>query len=279
MPAPETRPEGEALRAWLRLANTPLSPRFLAALLTHFDNDPQAVLAADDLALEQTPGFQARYLPRLRDPAYLASDRQVAWIERQEVRLLVQGQPDYPRLLKEIADPPALLFVQGTLTPEDRLSVGMVGSRHATPYGRATAERLARELAGHGLTVISGGAIGIDAAAHRGALSAGGRTLAVLGCGLDVDYPRENRNLFAQIASQGALISEYPPGAQPESWRFPLRNRVISGLSLGILVVEASRQSGALITAGFAAEHGRPILAVPGNIDRVASPRTNLSMS
>ncbi|HZT43694.1 MAG TPA: DNA-processing protein DprA [Chthonomonadaceae bacterium] len=268
-------PEGEALRAWLRLANVPLSPRFLAALLTLFGNDPQAIFAADDTALEQAPGFHARYLTRLRDPAYAATDRQVAWIERHEVQLVLQGQPGYPRLLSEIPDPPALLFVQGTLAAEDRLSVGMVGSRHATPYGRATAERIARELAGYGLTVVSGGAVGIDAAAHRGALSAGGRTLAVLGCGLDVDYPRENRALFAQIAAQGALISEYPPGAQPEAWHFPLRNRIISGLSLGVLVVEAPKQSGALITSGYAAEHGRPILAVPGNIDRSASAGTN----
>jgi DNA processing protein len=268
-------PAGEALRAWLRLANIAFSPRLLCALLAHFADDPQAIFAASDAALEAIPAFQARHLVRLRDPAFAATDRQMAWLERHGVRLVLFRQPDYPRLLREIPDPPPLLFLRGTLLESDRFSVGVVGSRRATPYGRATAERLARELAGQGLTIVSGGAIGIDAAAHRGTLAAGGRTIAVLGCGLDVDYPRENRALFAQIAATGALLSEYPLGAQPEAWRFPARNRIISGLAQGVLVVEAPRQSGALITARCAADQGRPVLSVPGNIDRPSSAGTN----
>ena len=267
--------DNESLRAWLQLANLQFSPRLTTALLDHFGGDPQAVFAATDMALEEVPGCQPRHIERLRDPDLGPTERQIAWFQRQEVRLVTLADSAYPRLLREIPDPPPILFVRGSLAESDRFGVGVVGSRHATPYGRATAERLARELAGHGLTVISGGAVGIDVAAHRGALAIGGRTLAVLGCGLDIDYPRENRALFEQIAANGALITEYPLGAQPEAWRFPVRNRVISGLSLGVLVVEAPKQSGALITARFAAEHGRPVLTVPGNIDRETSAGSN----
>lgn len=263
------------LVSWLHLANLQLSARLTGALLAHFRHDPQAVFSASDSELEDVPGIQGRHLVRIRDPGCAPTERQIAWMERQQVRLLAIGDSDYPRVLQEIQDPPALLFLQGALHDTDRVGVGIVGSRHATPYGRATAERLAQELAGQGLTVISGGAVGIDSAAHRGALAAGGRTVAVLGCGLDVDYPRENRTLFERIALSGALISEYPPGAQPEAWRFPLRNRIISGLAQGILVIEAPRQSGALITARFAAEHGRTVMTVPGNIDRPASQGSN----
>jgi DNA processing protein len=165
--------------------------------------------------------------------------------------------------------------VRGSLAGTNGIGVGIVGSRHATPYGRGVSERFARELAGQGVTVVSGGAVGIDAAAHRGVLSAGGKTVAILGCGLDVDYPRENREIFDRIAETGALVSEYPLGAQPEAWRFPLRNRIISGMCLGVLVVEAPQKSGALITAQYAAEHGRTLMTVPGNIDRNTSRGSN----
>ncbi len=267
-------PTGEALRAWLRFANLQFSPRLLTALLAYCHDDPQALFAASDAELDAVPGLQPRHLVRLRDSSLEASERQVAWIERYGVQLIRYNQPTYPRLLRDIPDAPPLLFVRGSLRETDRLGVGIVGSRHATPYGRATSERLARELSGHGLTILSGGAVGIDTAAHRGAL-AGGRTIAVLGCGLDVDYPRENRALFEQIVASGALLTEYPLGAQPEAWRFPNRNRLISGLSLGVLVVEAPRQSGALITAARALEQGRPVLVVPGNIDRPSAEGSN----
>jgi DNA processing protein len=267
--------EGETLRAWLRLTNLQFSPRLTTALLTGFQNDPNALFAASDADLNAIPGFLTRHLARLRDPAFAPTDRQVAWVERHSVRLVRLDQPEYPRLLRDISDPPPLLFVRGSLEETDRFAVGIVGSRHATPYGRNTAERLARELAGNGLAIVSGGAVGIDTAAHRGALAGGGRTLALLGCGLDVDYPRENRALFEQIVAHGALISEFPLGAQPEAWRFPARNRLISGMSLGVLVVEAPRQSGALITAARAAEQGRPVLAVPSNIDRPSGEGSN----
>jgi DNA processing protein len=166
--------------------------------------------------------------------------------------------------------------MRGSLADVKTNSVGIVGSRHATPYGRGVSERFGRELAAQGVTVVSGGAVGIDAAAHRGAVNAGGRTVAILGCGLDVDYPRENRDLFEKVVEGGgALVSEYALGAQPEAWRFPLRNRIISGMCLGVLVVEAPQKSGALITASYAAEHGRTLMAVPGNIDRPTSVGSN----
>jgi DNA processing protein len=268
-------PPGDALRALLRLANLQFSARLTLALLDHFAWDAERLFDASDAELDTVPAVQARHVVRLRDPAMVVTDRQWNWIEKQGVRLVLLPEEDYPRPLRDIPDPPPLLFVRGTLAETDRFSVGMVGSRHATPYGRNIAERMARELAGRGLTVVSGGAVGIDAAAHRGALAGGGRTLAVLGCGLDVDYPRDHRALFEQVVTQGALISEYPLGAQPEAWRFPLRNRIISGIAMGILVVEAPRQSGALITARCAAEHGRTLMAVPGNIDRQTSVGSN----
>jgi DNA processing protein len=269
------QPDTETLSAWQRLANLQLNARLTLALLQRYRYDPRALFAATDAELGELPELQTRHLVRLRDTTLGATPRQMAWLQRPDVQICWPGHPSYPRLLRELPDPPAILFVRGTLDEPDRFAVGMVGSRHATPYGRSVAERIARELAGHGLTVVSGGAVGVDTAAHRGALAGGGRTLAVLGCGIDVDYPRENRELFEQIALSGALISEYPLGAQPDAWRFPLRNRIISALSQGTLVVEAPRASGALITARYAVEQGRPVMAVPGNIDRSASQGTN----
>jgi len=273
--SPAAAPAGDVLRAWLRLANLQFSPRLTSALLTHFQHDPLALFAASDRELEEVSGFLARHLVRLRDTTLDVSDRQWTWFERHGVQLVTRAQPEYPDLLREIPDPPPFFFYRGTLTKADEMSVGIVGSRHATPYGRAVSERMARELAGQGVTIVSGGAVGIDTAAHRGALEGGGRTLAVLGCGLDVDYPRDNRLLFEKVIGSGAVISEYPLGAQPEAWRFPMRNRLISGLSLGSLVVEAPRQSGALITARYAAEQGRTVMVVPGNIDRPTSQGSN----
>lgn len=173
----------------------------------------------------------------------------------------------YPELLRHIFDPPPGLFVRGILPAANLPALSVVGSRRPTPYGLAVAERLAREAAAAGVVVVSGMARGIDAAAHRGALAAGGHTIAVLGCGVDVVYPRENARLMQEIAAAGAVISEFPPGSPPEAWHFPVRNRIISGLSRATLVVEAAEKSGALITADLALEQGRDVLAVPGGIN------------
>jgi DNA processing protein len=277
MPEPTgpAQPTPDALPHWLRLANLPFSSKLISALLECFDNDPQAIFEASNAQLDSIPIFQARHLVTLRKPEYEATDRQLIWFQKYGVRLLLPSNPEYPPALCTILDPPPFLFVRGSLAGTNGNGVGIVGSRHATPYGRGVAERFARELAGQGVTVVSGGAVGIDAAAHKGALSAGGKTVAILGCGLDVDYPRDNREIFERIAETGALVSEYPLGAQPEAWRFPLRNRIISGMCLGVLVVEAPQKSGALITASYAAEHGRTLMTVPGNIDRNTSRGSN----
>lgn len=172
----------------------------------------------------------------------------------------------YPEPLKTIYDPPPGLFIRGRLAKGDEPAVALVGSRRATHYGLAVARKLAADLAAAGVTVVSGMARGIDTSAHRGALEQGGRTLAVLGCGVDVVYPRENAGLMQDIMNNGAVISEFPPGTQPQPWHFPVRNRIISGLCRSVTVVEAAEKSGALITADVALEQGRDVLAVPGSI-------------
>jgi DNA processing protein len=265
----------DQLRSWLHLANLPLAARTANLLLAHFSGDPAAVIAASDAELDEVPGLQERSRLRLRDSDAAPTDKQIAWIEEYDVKILVRGDKDYPAPLNDIFDPPPILFVRGELTEQDCEGIAMVGSRKATPYGVAVADKFARELAGHGVTVVSGGARGIDTAAHAGALKAGGRTIAVLGCGLDIDYPKPNHNLFESIAGHGALMTEYPPGAQPESWRFPMRNRIISGLSVGVVVVEAPARSGSLITATCAADQGRTVMAIPANIDREFSVGSN----
>jgi DNA processing protein len=185
---------------------------------------------------------------------------------RRGYRLLVLGEPDYPPLLSEIPDPPIALSVRGELLREDALGLAVVGSRRATPYGRDTARRLARDLASSGLTIVSGLARGIDAAGHEGALAATGRTIAVLGSGLDDLYPREHRKLADQIAERGAILSELDLDEPPLAQNFPRRNRIITGLALGTLVVEAAAKSGSLISARLALDQNREVFAVPGPI-------------
>jgi DNA processing protein len=180
------------------------------------------------------------------------------------------GDERYPALLGTISSPPRL-EVRGSLQASDALAIAIVGSRHATPYGLEVAETLAAELAARGVTIVSGLARGIDTAAHRGALGAGGRTLAVLGSGIDVVYPPENRDLTTAIERQGAVISQFPKGTAPHAYNFPARNRTIAGLALGVVVVEASERSGALITAGLAADLGREVFAVPGRVSSEVS--------
>ncbi|HEU0075175.1 MAG TPA: DNA-processing protein DprA, partial [Dehalococcoidia bacterium] len=172
----------------------------------------------------------------------------------------------YPRLLREVEDKPPVLYVRGELTDEDEWSVAIVGTRRATPYGRQAAEHFATELAAQRITIVSGLARGIDAVAHRAALAAGGRTIAVLACGLDMVYPPEHAKLAQEIAEHGALISDYALGTQPRSEFFPRRNRILSAVSLGVLVVEGSEDSGALLTARYALEQNREVFAVPGSI-------------
>lgn len=192
-------------------------------------------------------------------------------LQRLGVSVLTQQDDAFPRLLHHIADPPPVLYVRGEMRPEDDTSVAIVGTRRPTVYGRQAAETFARGLSEHGVTVISGLARGIDTVAHQAALEGGGRTVAVLGSGLDIIYPAENRNLAAEISRRGAVISEFPLGTKPDGINFPRRNRIISGLSAACVVIEAGDSSGALITAEFALEQGRDVFAVPGNIFSPAS--------
>lgn len=257
--------EEARLRALLRLAYLELPPRRLRVLLEHFP-DPEAVFAASRQELLRLEGMTEAVAARVLQAPDLSPQQWQRW-QQSEARLLTWRDEGYPPPLREIEDFPPLLFVRGSLQERDRFALAIVGTRRPTPYGRSVAERLARELSRYGLTIVSGGARGIDTAAHVGALRAGGRTLTVLGCGIDVAYPAESSPLFQRISTQGAVLSEYPPGVAPDAWRFPARNRLVSALSLGVLVVEAPYDSGALITASHALEQGKPVFAVPGNID------------
>jgi DNA processing protein len=223
---------------------------------------------ASDLELAAA-GLERRTADSLRRLRDTTTPNAVAGrLAQLKIRALTLLDDDYPAGLRQVADPPPVLFVRGRLVPDDARAVALVGTRRATVYGRAVAERLARGLTAAGVTVVSGLAKGVDTAAHQAALQAGGRTVAVLGNGLDQVYPPENAGLARRIVEDdaGALVSEFAPGVPPDAVNFPRRNRLISGLSLGTVIVEAPERSGALITADFALEQGREVMVVPGSI-------------
>ena len=203
--------------------------------------------------------------------AAISLDEEMERIEGAGITVLTRASPEYPRLLAEIPAPPPVLYVKGEIITEDAVGVAIVGTRRLTSYGREVTARLAGDLAAAGVTIVSGLARGIDGIAHHAALRAGGRTIAVLGSGVDVIYPPEHRNLAGQIVEGGALVSDYAPGRKPDAQNFPARNRIISGLTVGVIVVEAPARSGALITTDFAADQGREVFVVPGNILSPAS--------
>ena len=201
--------------------------------------------------------------------------REIERLQATEISLTTLEEADYPETLRWIPEPPPVLYIWGALRHEDSLAVAVVGSRKPSPYGQLAAQRLSTELAQYGFTVVSGLARGVDSLAHHGALQAGGRTIAVLGSGINMVYPPEHRRLYEAIRHQGAVVSEFPFDTKPDRWNFPRRNRIISGLALGTLVVEASDQSGSLHTARHALEQGREVFAVPGRIDLPSSRGTN----
>ena len=230
--------------------------------------DPEAIVRGEGCDPSGAPSLRPDWVKAIFSGGFPDwADKQIKASRRLGVGILTFEEGGYPQSLRRLPDPPPFLFVKGGLTPRDDGAVAVVGSRGATPYGLGVAQDLGRALALAGITVVSGLARGIDTAAQRGAIEAGGRTLGVLGCGIDVIYPKENRRMFAEVARTGALVSEHAFGAGPHARHFPARNRIIAGLSAAVVVVEATRWSGSLITARLAAdEMGLPVCAVPGSI-------------
>lgn len=253
--------------AWLALGLIPEVGSATFYRLVQELGSAQAVLSAGEEALTRVPGISPQIAQTIASfPWQDALQRELRVVETRGLRLIRFGDEGYPELLAAVHGPPPILYLRGTLRPEDRVAVAIVGSRRASPYGSAVAEEISAALAQRGVTIVSGMARGIDAAAHRGALRAGGRTIAVLGCGLGVTYPPEHGELADQIAAQGALLSEFSIFTPPKPNHFPRRNRIISGLARGVVVVEAGLESGALITANDALEQGRDVFAVPGQV-------------
>ena len=260
---------------WLALKSVPgIGNLLFKRLVEHFET-PESVFQAANSDLRRVTGMTERLIEQIRQhrvPDWIDAELDLA--DRKGYRIITFSDPGYPALLREIPDPPPYLYVYGDTIGTDHC-ISMVGSRNATPYGIQTTLRLSRDLATQGITVVSGMARGIDTAAHQGALACEGQTIAVLGSGLEKIYPAENRELFHEIAKHGAVISEFPLHAEPEAHHFPMRNRVISGMSLGTVIVEATLRSGSLITARLAAEQNREVFAVPGSISSFKSTGTH----
>jgi len=246
--------------------------------ITHFDmkkllegfSESKSIFAADRNALIKC--LEPRYNVAAVSEAILRSNnierakREIEKSEKIGVSIISFRDEKYPNLLKYIPDPPPVLYVKGEIKPTDNVAIAIVGTRKASNYGRTAASRITRELMKYNITIVSGLARGIDSIAHRESLSAGGRTIAVMATGSDITYPPDNRKLREQIEENGATVTEFPLGTKPDRWRFPVRNRIISGLSVGCLVVEAPKRSGALITARYSTEYNRDVFAIPGNI-------------
>ncbi len=256
-------------RAWLVLAHAHVRVSELQTLLETF-GDISDVAAQSRSKLVAT-GLAAEKCDAIVSPDEAAVDAARAWLDNERHHLVTWGGDDYPEMLSQVPGPPVVLYVNGDVDALHLPALSIVGSRNPTEGGRRNAHDFAHHLASGGLAIASGMAQGIDAAAHEGALDAGGKTIAFLGTGIDRVYPPVNRSLAHAIAERGALVSEYPLGSPPEKWHFPERNRLISGLSLGTLVVEAARRSGSLITARLAAEQGREVFALPGSIHNALS--------
>jgi len=266
----------EEIFYWLALSLIPgIGSVLIQRLLDRFKT-PEAVFLAPMKELVKIEGLGKKLVGEIqKGPLEKMVERELSLLKEVGGKIVTIKDDDYPNRLKDIYDPPALLYVRGELRREDELAVAIVGSRKTSPYGRWITEKIGQDLARHGVTVVSGMARGIDSVAHKGALQGGGRTIAVLGCGVDVIYPSENRNLFHEIIEHGAILSEFPMGSPPEGGHFPRRNRIISGLSIGAVIVQASAVSGSLITARYALEQGRDVFAVPGNVGAEGSRGTN----
>lgn len=263
-------------RSWLALGRIPGIGKVVYKILIERFGSPEVAFRASLQELVGIKGLKrdvALAMKGFKDWGWV--EKELELVKRHGVRLLTLKDKGYPKNLFAIYDPPPYLYIKGGIEEADEVAVAVVGSRSPTPYGIAITERIAGDLASSGVTVVSGMARGCDAAAHRGALRAGGRTIAVLGCGVDVIYPKENKRLYEEISRRGALLSELPMGTAPYPTNFPVRNRIIMGLSLGVVVVEAAPRSGSLITARLALDAGREVFAVPGSITSYKSRGTN----
>ena len=265
----------DELKYWVGFSRMPGIGRVkISQLLEHFSTLEQAWKASTgELRKAGLDSKSADTIVNMRPRISL--DAEMESLKRYKVKVLTCGSATYPQRLREIYDYPPVLYVRGNPLPEDETCLAVVGTRRATVYGRQVTEEIVSDLARNKVTIVSGLAKGIDSIAHRAALEAGGRTIAVFACGLDIVYPAENANLAREIMERGALISEYPLGIRPKADNFPRRNRIMSGLSLGVLVIEAGESSGALITANQALEQNRDVFAVPGSILSPASRGTN----
>ncbi|MCX8043976.1 MAG: DNA-processing protein DprA [Desulfobacterota bacterium] len=261
---------------WIALRNVCGIGTVLCKNLIERFGSPQQVFEANDEDLLRVPGVNQRTITALRRGLPSSdAEHELALLCQRSISLVTYTDSAYPRLLRHIYDPPPFLYVRGTLPDGDAGMLAVVGSRSASTYGRRITDQLCRDLAANGITVVSGMARGIDACAHQAAVSAGGKTVAVLGCGVDVIYPPEHKKLYDTIVANGAAVSEYPPGTEPNSYHFPARNRIISGMARGVLVVEAGPNSGSLITARCALDQGRDVFAVPGSVYAYTSKGTN----
>jgi len=263
-------------RYWIALNLVPGIGSVAYRNLIHVFKDPRRVFEASRKELQRVDGVGATLAEALSNfPLEKRLENELNRIENLGVSVLTYQDPGYPKNLLAIYDPPPVLYVRGQFESRDNSAIAIVGSRMASRHGKSFTERLARDLAVRGVTVVSGMARGIDSAAHRGALLGRGRTIAVLGCGVDVIYPPEGRALMKEIIGSGAVFSEFPMGTKPHSFNFPRRNRIISGLASGAVIVEATSRSGSLITANYALEQGREVFAVPGNVGFPGSQGTN----
>ena len=260
------------LKYWLWLTNLPgLTNRSQWLLMEQFSS-PEEIYYADEERLHLVEGLGTEQAALLRDKSLQRAEEILTQCAAKDIFIVTACDAAYPARLRNIYEAPLLLYGKGAMPLfDDEAAVAVIGTRKCTPYGIHTAESLGYEMAKQGALIVSGLAEGIDAAAHRGALRAGGFVAGVLGCGVDVVYPASSRRLYEDIAATGVLLSEYPPGSAPERWHFPARNRIISGLSVAAVVVEAPADSGALITAQLASEQGRDVFAVPGPIDSPSS--------
>jgi DNA processing protein len=264
----------EKQKYWVWLSETDISPRKKQKLVEWY-GDPVNVWHASERELKSLGFLSEENVMLLRDKIKRSMiSQQLEKIQQEEIRIVIFTDTSYPEYLKNIHDPPIVLYVKGKIGSEEK-AIAVVGSRKASTYGMHMAEEIAYELCQRGLTVVSGMARGVDSWAHRGSLKAKGRTIAVLGSGLDTVYPPENAGLMQEIAETGAVVSEYVPGVPPVPQNFPARNRIISGLSMGVVVIEATDKSGSLITANFALDQGREVFALPGNINSSNSRGTN----